>query len=88
MCDAGSALRFARNATEPTALLGVQVNASEFVKRDGAKLVLDGRPFYFAGFCNYYMLTRAADKTGSGRKEVRWPSFLSFVPCTFCVRLK
>ena len=42
-----------------------------FVQRQGARLVLGGKPFYFNGFCNYYMLTRAADKRGSGRKEVR-----------------
>lgn len=33
--------------------------------------MLEGKPFYFSGFCNYYMLTRAADKRGSGRKEVQ-----------------
>ena len=41
------------------------------MQRQGARLVLEGKPFYFNGFCNYYMLTRAADKRGSGRKEVR-----------------
>ncbi len=57
--------------TKGDGLCRPQVNASEFVTRDGAKLLLGGHPFYFAGFCNYYMLTRAADKNGSGRKEVR-----------------
>lgn len=79
MYDVG-ALGFARMPLSGLRFFGGQVNASEFVVRAGAKLMLDGRPFYFAGFCNYYMLTRAADKTGSGRKEVRWPSFPSLVP--------
>jgi len=51
---------------------GLQVDSAKFVRREGARLVLDGKPFYFAGFCNYYMLTRAADQKGSGRKEVRY----------------
>jgi len=39
------------------------------VKREGTSLVLDGRPFFFAGFNNYYMMTRSADS--GTRKEVR-----------------
>lgn len=53
-----------------TALGRPQVESGHFVRRQGARLVLEGKPFYFNGFCNYYMLTRAADKRGSGRKEV------------------
>lgn len=45
-------------------------NDPEFVRREGDRLTLQGKPFYFAGFCNYFMLTRGADVTGSGRKEV------------------
>jgi hypothetical protein len=54
-----------------TAHSHLQVEPGHFVQRQGARLVLEGKPFYFNGFCNYYMLTRAADKRGSGRKEVR-----------------
>lgn len=47
----------------------LQVDLNKFVRRKGAGLTLGGQPFYFAGFNNYYMMTRAAD-TGP-RKEVR-----------------
>ena len=49
--------------------LGLQVDERKFVKREGTSLVLDGRPFFFAGFNNYYMMTRSADS--GTRKEVR-----------------
>ena len=39
------------------------------MRREGSNLVLDGRPFFFAGFNNYYMMTRSADS--GTRKEVR-----------------
>ena len=51
--------------------VGLQVDDRKFVKREGASLVLDGRPFFFAGFNNYYMMTRAADS--GTRKEVHFP---------------
>lgn len=57
----------------------LQVEPGHFVQRQGARLVLEGKPFYFNGFCNYYMLTRAADKRGSGRKEVHGSSGLYLV---------
>ena len=47
----------------------MQVDERKFVRREGPSLVLDGRPFFFAGFNNYYMMTRSADS--GTRKEVR-----------------
>lgn len=47
-----------------------QVDLAKFVRREGPSLTLGGRPYFFAGFNNYYMMTRAADKNGSTRKEV------------------
>ena len=46
-----------------------QVDLNKFVRRKGPSLTLNDRPFFFAGFNNYYMMTRAADMTP--RKEVR-----------------
>jgi hypothetical protein len=48
-----------------------QVDLSEFVQRKGSQLLLDGKPFYFAGFNNYYMMTRAADSWGATRAQVQ-----------------
>ena len=53
----------------------MQVDERKFVRRDGTSLVLDGRPFLFAGFNNYYMMTRSADS--GTRKEVQSPLPLS-----------
>jgi hypothetical protein len=47
----------------------VQVDERKFVRREGTSLMLDGRPFFFAGFNNYYMMTRSADS--GTRKEVQ-----------------
>ena len=33
------------------------------MRREGSQLTLGGRPFRFAGATNYYMLSRAVDKT-------------------------
>ena len=33
------------------------------MRRKGSQLTLGGRPFRFAGATNYYMLSRAVDKT-------------------------
>ena len=53
--------------------VAAQVDLAKFVRREGPSLTLGGRPFFFAGFNNYYMMTRAADKNGSTRKEVTFP---------------
>lgn len=45
------------------------MDLDNFVRRKGAGLTLGGKPFFFAGFNNYYMMTRAADP--GPRKEVR-----------------
>lgn len=50
--------------------MATQVDLAKFVRREGPSLTLGGRPYFFAGFNNYYMMTRAADKNGSTRKEV------------------
>ncbi len=39
-----------------------QVDKSKFVQRRGARLLLGGKPFEFAGASNYYMLTRSVEK--------------------------
>lgn len=70
--DTGADALTGRNlsALSEGAIPAVSVDEQAFVRRKREKLVLQGKPFYFAGFCNYYMLTRAADVTGTGRKEV------------------
>ena len=40
-----------------------QLDPATFVRREGSQLTLGGRPFRFAGATNYYMLSRAAEKT-------------------------
>ena len=40
-----------------------QLDPATFVRREGSQLTLGGRPFRFAGATNYYMLSRAVDKT-------------------------
>ena len=48
------------------------------MRRKGSQLTLGGRPFRFAGATNYYMLSRAVDRTtpptGAG------PSYLKGLP--------
>jgi len=45
----------------PLKIPAVQVDRTQFVQRQGAELVLGGRPFRFTGASNYYVLTRAVD---------------------------
>jgi len=40
-----------------------QSDPTTFVRRKGSQLTLGGRPFRFAGATNYYMLSRAVDRT-------------------------
>ena len=69
------------------------VDESEFVKRDGAHLTLDGEPFYFASTNNYYLFYKTQamideildDAKALGLRVVRtWGSCEGNIKDTYC----